>query len=116
MKKLIIFMFSLFLIIVAGCSSATATNDDGKIKVVTTIAQIGDVVSEVGGEHVTVQSLMGPGTDPHLYKAVHSDIENMSNADIIFYNGLNLEGNMNEMFEEMRSSKPTVAVAETVPK
>jgi manganese/zinc/iron transport system substrate-binding protein len=116
MKKLSIFLISIIFISLSACSNDSITNgQEGKIQVVATIAQIGDVVKEVGGEHVNVTSLMGPGTDPHLYKAVHSDIEAMTNADIIFYNGLNLEGNMNEMFAEMGKSKPTIAVAETIP-
>ncbi|MBB6451753.1 manganese/zinc/iron transport system substrate-binding protein [Salirhabdus euzebyi] len=117
MKKFVVlFMSAVLLLIFTGCSTDDANaNVDGKVEVVTTIAQIGDVVSNVGGDHVDVKSLMGPGTDPHLYKAAHSDVEAMEEADIIFYNGHHLEGNMNEMFSEMRKSKPTIAVAETVP-
>ncbi|MCA0982859.1 zinc ABC transporter substrate-binding protein [Halobacillus yeomjeoni] len=116
MKKL---MFVLFLlpVLLLGCQSGDAQpkNEDGKVEVVTTIAQIGDVVKNVGGEHVNVESLMGPGTDPHLYKPVSSDIEKMDQAEVIFYNGHHLEGQMNSVFKKMKKQKPTYPVAEAVP-
>ena len=56
---------------------------------------------------------MGPGVDPHLYKASEGDVIRMAQADIVFYNGLHLEGKMTEVFEQMsRRGIPTVAVAE----
>lgn len=97
-----------------GCSEGNEANTDGQIHVVTTIAQIGDAVINIGGEHVDVISLMGPGTDPHMYNAVQSDIEKMANADIIFYNGLELEGQMDDVFAQMGKQKPTVPVGEKI--
>jgi len=117
MKKLLISLV-LPVLLLAGCNNATSTEDqnqDGKVKVVTTIAQIADVARNVGGEHVEVESLMGPGTDPHLYKATQSDIQALQDADIIFYNGHHLEGQMNNVFKKMREQKPTYAVAESIP-
>lgn len=60
-------------------------------------------------------SLMGPGIDPHLYKASQGDIQKLNKADIIYYNGLHLEGKMGEVFEKMSKDKPTVAVANSIP-
>ncbi len=101
----------------SGCSAGKGAVGSGeeKVKVVTTIAQIGDMAAEIGGDHIEVESLMGPGDDPHLYNAVQGDIKKLDQADIIFYNGLHLEGQMGEIFEEMRQKKPTVAVAEGIP-
>lgn len=112
---------AMVLIFTAACSQTdteTGTDAEGmnKVKVTTTIAQIADIVRNVGGEHVDVESLMGPGTDPHLYQATQQDIGKLNDADIIFYNGLHLEGKMNEIFEKMRSEKPTHAVADGVDK
>ncbi|MFZ3589309.1 metal ABC transporter solute-binding protein, Zn/Mn family [Bacillus sp. DJP31] len=113
---------SLFLVgglvvgAISGCSTGETTNGDSDvIKVTTTIGQIKDAVENVGGEYVEVNSLMGPGVDPHLYKASQGDIQKLSDADIIFYNGLHLEGKMGEIFEKMDDDKPTVAVGENVP-
>ncbi|MCD5324726.1 MULTISPECIES: metal ABC transporter solute-binding protein, Zn/Mn family [Pontibacillus] len=114
MKKLITIAF-LTMIALVGCNASDDTSGDEKVKVVTTIAQIGDIAENIGGEHVNVKSLMGPGTDPHTYKATTSDIENLQKADVIFYNGHHLEGQMNDVFAKMRSEKPTHAVAEAIP-
>lgn len=119
-KRALTLLLSIVVIFLVGCSSngseATVNEGDDRIVVTTTIAQIADIVKNVGGEHVIVHSLMGPGTDPHLYKASQGDIAKLEDADIIFYNGLHLEGKMNDTLKKMNSLKPTYAVAEAVPK
>ena len=60
---------------------------DSKISIITTISQIGEPLSVIGGDRVEVESLMGPSVDPHLYSATHGDIEKIDNADVAFYNG-----------------------------
>jgi manganese/zinc/iron transport system substrate-binding protein len=72
---------------------------------------IGDLALHIGGDHVEVTSLMGPGVDPHLYKASEGDVGRMSGADLILYNGLHLEGAMAEVLERLADRIPTVAVA-----
>jgi manganese/zinc/iron transport system substrate-binding protein len=75
---------------------------------------IADLLRQIGGEHVDVTGLMGPGVDPHLYQASAGDVTRMSEADVIFYNGLHLEGKMVNVFEQMhRRNIRAVAVAET---
>lgn len=108
---------ALILLAAVGCGGQGDSGPsaaEGKIRVTTTIGQITDVVQHVGGEHVEVTGIMPSGVDPHLYKATQGDIAKFENADIIFYNGLHLEGKMTEVFEEMAKQKPTIAVGETV--
>jgi len=108
-----LFMFATAL---AGCSNSDKTaSREGKLYVTTTISQIADAVKNVGGEHVQVTSLMGPGVDPHLYQASHGDIEKLYDADVIFYNGLHLEGKMGEILKKIGKEKPTIAVTEAIP-
>lgn len=107
----------LFLGGLAGCSqnSEQSPSREGKLRVTTTIAQIGDTVQNIGGDRVEVITLCGPGVDPHLYKASQGDIERLNKADIIFYNGLMLEGRMADIFVKIaRSGKPTVAMGDGV--
>ncbi len=85
------------------------------LKVVTTTGMINDVVLNVGGNHVRARALMGPGIDPHLYKASEGDVRRLSEADVIFYNGLHLEAKMAEVLEKMNRRVRTVAVAEAIP-
>jgi manganese/zinc/iron transport system substrate-binding protein len=85
-----------------------------KIRVVATIGMITDIVSRVGRERVQVDGLMGPGVDPHLYKASEGDVTRMAAADVIFYGGLHLEGKMTEVFERMKGRILTVAVTDGI--
>ncbi|GIV61395.1 MAG: manganese transporter [Rhodothermaceae bacterium] len=76
---------------------------------------IADLVRNVGGDRVEVTGLMGPGVDPHLYKASEGDVMRMASADVIFYNGLHLEGKMSEIFEQMEQRGiPTFAITEGI--
>ncbi len=109
-------MMSTFLL--AGCSGdqqAEGGKSD-KIIITTTTGMITDIVENVGGEHVEVSGLMKAGVDPHLYKASQGDIRKLDEAEIIFYNGLHLEGKMVDIFEKMNKEKPTFAVADAIDK
>jgi len=86
-----------------------------KIKIVTTTGMIQDAVKNIAGDRADVIALMGPGVDPHLYKATHGDLERLSEADVIIYNGLHLEGKMGEVFAKVGRIKPVVPVGEGVP-
>jgi manganese/zinc/iron transport system substrate-binding protein len=89
--------------------------DNGVIDIVATTGMIADIAQVVGGEHVKVRGLMGPGVDPHLYKASAGDVALLSGADLIFYNGLHLEGKMSEIFEQMKKRGiDTVAVTDGI--
>lgn len=106
------------MLLIAACG--TDASDDGdladrQITVVTTTGMIADAVQNVGGERVDVTGLMGPGVDPHLYRPTASDVTALDNADIIFYNGLELEGRMTDIFVRLARTTPTVAVAQDVP-
>lgn len=103
-------------IFLTGCSAeSTQSKEDGKLTVITTIAQIAEPISIIGGDKVTVQSIMGPGVDPHLYTATQGDIQKMEEADIVFYSGLHLEANMVRAFEEIGKTKPVLAIGEVIP-
>jgi manganese/zinc/iron transport system substrate-binding protein len=84
------------------------------VRAVATTGMIGDIVANVGGRRVEVTSLMGPGIDPHLYKASEGDVTRLTGADMIFYNGLDLEAKMGDVFEKMQGAVETVAVARDV--
>ena len=105
----------------AGCGQRSqGTNSSPsahrKIRVTTTVTMVGDLVKEVGGDRVEVQGLMGPGVDPHLYKATASDVTKLQNADVIFYSGLLLEGKMQDIFSKLaRAKKFVYPVTEAIP-
>ncbi|TBN00229.1 manganese transporter [Hyunsoonleella flava] len=111
MKKYII----LFCTIVSLFSCKNEKQPNGKINIVTTTTMITDLVKNIGGEHINLQGLMGSGVDPHLYKASEGDVTKLSQADIIFYNGLHLEGKLVEVFEKMKD-KETIAISDALDK
>lgn len=81
---------------------------------VATTGMVADAVRQIGGERVGVTGLMGPGVDPHLYKASAGDVRSLASADIIFYNGLHLEAAMGEVLEEMSDRTLTVPIADGI--
>jgi manganese/zinc/iron transport system substrate-binding protein len=101
-------MISFMLLMTVAC---TTPADDDRLYVVTTIGQVADAAAIVGGEHVRVASLMGPGTDPHLYTAIASDIDKLRDADVVFYNGLFLEAQLEDALEQLGERQPVVAVS-----
>jgi manganese/zinc/iron transport system substrate-binding protein len=87
------------------------------LKVTATITMVADLARSVGGERVSVDTLMGPGVDPHLYKAAASDVTKLQQADVILYSGLLLEGKMQDLFTKLAQSKRRVhAVTDSIPK
>lgn len=86
------------------------------LQIVATTSMIADAVRQVGGAHVEVTALMGPGVDPHTYRQTRSDIAAMSRADAVFWHGLYLEAQLEEFFQELGKKRKVVALADTMPK
>lgn len=104
------------LTLLLGCNKAEKTTT-GKLSVVTTTTMITDMIKIIGGDRIDVQGLMGSGVDPHLYKASEGDVSKLSKADVIFYNGLHLEGKLEDIFEKMHHQNiKTVALAKVISK
>ena len=93
MKKILALAIA-FLIILAACgnhSNHEHHSHEGKLKVVTTNSILYDMVKRVGGNKVDVHSIVPVGQDPHEYEVKPKDIKALTDADVVFYNGLNLE-------------------------
>lgn len=98
-------------------SDAAAENLSGRtVQVATTTNFITDTVERIGGDRVEVTGLMGPGVDPHLYQATAGDVRTLREADVIFYGGLQLEGKMADLLDQLGEEKPTVAVTADIPR
>ncbi len=95
---------------------STKTYDGpGPIQIACTVGMIGDLAREVVGDRGTVTTLMGPGTDPHLYKVSPGDVRTLFESDLILYAGHHLEGRMGEVFERLSDTHFAVAVCELIP-
>lgn len=84
------------------------------LDVVATVAMAGDLAVNVGGERVNVRNLMGEGVDPHLYKASPGDVRAMSDADMILFVGLHLEGRMSDVIVKMAGRRTVVQVTDAI--
>jgi manganese/zinc/iron transport system substrate-binding protein len=85
------------------------------VQATATIGMVADLVKQVGGGRVEVSQLMGPGVDPHLYKATTTDAAKLAKSDVIFYSGLMLEGRMGDLFARLaRNGKKVYAITESV--
>ena len=114
LKSLSIITSIVFFLACGQKDKQKETNAEGQINIVATIGMISDITQIIGGDHVKVTSLMGPGIDPHLYKASAGDVSRLSNADMIFYNGLHLEAKMSEVLERMSGNIKTLAVTDSI--
>lgn len=106
----------LLLLICAGCGVKTSVGDGvaidhRKVQVTVTTGMIADAVKNIGGDRVVVDCLMGPGVDPHQYKASGGDLKRLKSADVVFYNGLHLEGKMADVFEQLNDGRRYVAIS-----
>jgi manganese/zinc/iron transport system substrate-binding protein len=88
----------------------------GRAQVVATTGMIADTVRRIGGEHVDVTGLMGSGIDPHSYRQTRSDIVALARADLVFWNGLNLEAQLISLINKIAATKPVIAVGDAVPR
>jgi manganese/zinc/iron transport system substrate-binding protein len=109
----------LVTFLLSACSGGNTASDaplsERTINVVTTTGMIADIVKNIGGDRVQVTALMGPGVDPHLYKASEGDVRLLQEADLIFYNGLHLEAQMGEVLERLNEfGVKTVAVTNKI--
>lgn len=100
-KKILAGLF--VLLVLGGCKPKTheAVSSNSDISIVATTSMIADLAEIVGGDHVSVTGLMGPGVDPHDYQPSTSDVITMGEADVVIYNGLSLEERFVEVFEQL---------------
>lgn len=111
-KKYQILIFLIFPLV--SCNQKQNNSSKKDFKVVTTTSIVNDLVKDIGKDAILVENLMGPGIDPHLYKASERDVNLLSGADLIIYNGLHLEGKLVDVFQKMRNKK-TIALSDTIP-
>src|SRR5687767_11618637 len=106
----------LSLTLATALSAGAVAAAEPKIEVTATTTMVADLVRDVGGDRVAVETLMEPGVDPHLYKAAASDVSKLQKAQVIFYSGLLLEGKMQDIFQNLaRSKRRVIAVTESIP-
>lgn len=114
MKHRIVLFFLLFLTL-ASCKSDSKENRE-KPMIVATTSILADGIKNLVGDQADVIALMPAGVDPHLYKASVRDLDLLTNADLVIYHGLYLEGKMTEIFEKLAFSQTLIDISQGLPK
>jgi len=115
-------MKKLIYVLIVGLALVSCRLDEGKderigpLNIVATTGIIEDGLANIVGSDCEVTALMGPGTDPHIYKPTPGDIEILDEADVIVANGLHLEGKMAEMLEKYGKEKPVILFSDGLDK
>ena len=95
--------------------AASTHTGDYPYKIVTTCGMVTDIVEQVAGDKASTTGLMGEGVDPHMYKPTRDDVQQVLDADVVFYSGLMLEGRMGDTFIQVaRTGKMVFAVTEGI--
>lgn len=102
------------MLLLIGCGEKQTNEEKERTTIVATTGMIADAARIIVGDSAEVIGLMGPGVDPHLYKAGSNDLGLLTDADVILYNGLHLEGKMGDVLEKLAARKSVVAVAERI--
>ncbi|MEA5575836.1 metal ABC transporter substrate-binding protein [Anabaena sp. UHCC 0451] len=98
-----------------GCSpSESQSPGGGKPQVVATSTIIADLAEEVGGEEINLTGILQPGADPHVYEPVPADSRVLEKADLILYNGYNLEPGIIKLMNAAGGKARKLAVGEVV--
>lgn len=106
--------FGVGLTAVLSSCTPTVTVDSSLPQVVTTSTIIADLTAEVGGEEIELTSILQPGDDPHIYEPVPRDTVALEEADLILYNGYNLEPELIRLIDGVGNQAQKLAVGEVV--
>lgn len=114
MRTYVVIFFGITILFFAFCrwfnAQTNSFSTEPRLRIVCTTSILADTVRSLVDDQVQVISLMGPGIDPHLYKARESDMRALSHADLIIYHGLHLEGKMADIFSTLAQHKKTIAI------
>jgi len=95
-------------------AAAGAHAADGKLKVVASFSVLADIVKNVGGDRVDVTTLVGPDGDAHVFEPTPTDARAVAAADVVFVNGLGLEGWMDRLIQSSGYKGPVVVATRGV--
>lgn len=94
---------------VSAACDASPTDSSGRPNIVATTQPIGALARAVGGDHIDLSTLLGPGVDPHDYEASPDDIKRLHNSKLVLTNGLGLDAPLDKAIEGSGASRVVVA-------
>lgn len=97
LRRFFAFALSIGLLFLTSCKKETSS----EYRIICTTTMVADLAEHLVGDYVEIDTLMGPGIDPHSYTPTAGDVDRILSADFILYSGLHLEGKMTEVFEKL---------------
>ena len=114
-QNMLSFMFVFILMSgLTSCQQPSSITPEGRLKVITTTSLVGDVVSNVGGEKISVDVLLPLGTDPHSFSPTPKDAAELADAKLVFANGAGLEEFLKPLMDNIGGSSKVVEVSEGI--
>jgi zinc/manganese transport system substrate-binding protein len=107
-------LVTAFAAALAGAPTAAQDAQQSRIKAVATMSILGDLVRNVGGDRLDVTTLVGPNGDAHVYSPTPGDARKLAAANIVFVNGLGLEGWMTRLITASAAKAPVVVVTKGI--
>jgi len=115
-RALVLAVLATVVVVPTTSQETAAWGDEPPRPVLATTTIVADLVRQVGGDRVVVDCLMGPGVDPHSYRATPRDADRLAAARLVVASGLHLEGKLASLLARLARRVPTVAVADALPR
>ena len=106
--------FQLWLACLVVVTSAVAARAQDRVNVVASFSILGDFVKNVGGERVSVTTLVGPDGDVHVYTPAPADAKKVADAKLLVINGLGLEGWLPRLLQASGSKAPIIVATRNI--
>jgi len=103
-----------FTFVLVCCGRSNRPEVKNKPVAVATLTFVADMIQQVGGDRIDVHCIMKPGADPHIYKPVPGDLKMIGESDVVFINGLGIEGWITDLVANAPGERPVVTVTDGV--
>jgi manganese/iron transport system substrate-binding protein len=114
LSRYMLLWIAIGIVGLTGCGENQRTAEDDKPNVVSTSTMISDWTAEIGGGEIDLIGILKPGDDPHVYEPVPADTQAMEEAQLILYNGYNLEAGLIRLLDSAGANATKLAVGEVV--
>jgi ABC-type Zn uptake system ZnuABC Zn-binding protein ZnuA len=108
------FAVAVLALLAGGCGDDSSSSSGTSLTGVATTTQVGDLVREVGGGRVDVAQILQPNSDPHAYEPRPSDVRALTEADVVFESGGDLDGWLDDLVENAGEDAPRVELIQAV--